>query len=129
VVAGASAEDMAAAMAMYPMMKDAISKMNTENVRLQGTPVQTITKMEAVESAEQMAQQEKQSEADSKPNPSGGLGGMLGGMMAKKMAAKKKDDEVKGRATVMTMTSETLKVTTDVSAADVAIPAGFQQKQ
>jgi len=52
---------------------------------------------------------------------------MLGGMMAKKMAQKKAAD---GKTTTafLTATTEVLKVTTDVTAADVAIPAGFKEK-
>jgi hypothetical protein len=133
VVVGASAEDMAAAMALYPMMKDAIARMNAENVKLDGTAIQTTVTMEAVKSAEQMAQEQKASEEESRPKASGGIGGMLGGLAAR--AAKKKAEgsadsktDAKNRVTVMTMTGEVLKVTTDVTAADVAIPAGFQQK-
>ena len=49
--------------------------------------------------------------------------------MARRAAQKKSDgqNESKDRATFMTMTSEMLKVSTDVSAADVAIPAGFKE--
>jgi hypothetical protein len=129
MVTGASAEDMAAAMAIYPYMKDAIARMKTENVNLDGTPIQTTVTIDAVKSAEQMAQEQKQREDESKPGASGGLGGMLGGLAAR--AAKKKvdgGDASKNRATFMTMTGEVLKVTTEVSAADVAIPSGFQQK-
>ena len=133
MVTGASAEDMAAAMAMYPHMKDAISRMNTENVKMDGTAIQTTMTMDAVKSAEQMAQEPKQGEEESKPKASGGLGGMLGGLAAR--AAKKKAEggdakgDAKNRATFMTMTGEVLKVTTDVSAADVAIPAGFKENK
>ena len=133
MVAGASAEDMAAAMAMYPHMKDAIARMNAENVKLDGTMIQAIMTIDAVQSAEQAAQAQKQGDDESKPKASGGLGGMLGGLAAR--AAKKKAEggqdakaDAKNRATVMTTTNEVLKVTTDVSATDVAVPAGFQLK-
>ena len=130
MMAGASAEDMAAALAMYPMMKDAIARMNAENVKLDGTAIQTTTTFDAVKSAEQMAEEQKQGEGESKPKASGGLGGMLGGIASR--AAKKKaegGDQPKSRVTVMTTTNEVLKVTTDVSAADVAIPAGFKENK
>lgn len=47
--------------------------------------------------------------------------------MAKKMAQKKGADGTASTA-FLTTTTEVLKVTTDVAAADVAIPAGYQQK-
>ena len=55
MIAGVSAEQMAAAMAMYPMMKQALGKMTTEGGKIEGTPIQTTTTMDAVKSAEQMA--------------------------------------------------------------------------
>lgn len=129
MVAGVSAEQMAAATAMYPYMKQAMGKMSTEGTKLSGTPVQTVTTMDAVKSADQMAEEAKAKQDDSKSSVSGGVGGMLGGF-AKKMAAKKMggDDASKPRATFMTMTSEVLKVVTDVTPADVAVPAGFKEK-
>ena len=125
---GASTEDMAAAMAMYPMMKDAIAKMNTENVKLDGTPIQTTTTIDAVKSAADMAAAE-QSGDEAKPAPSGGLGGMLGGFAKKKLEKKNEGDAKSNRSTFMTSTSELIKVTTDVAAADVAVPAGFKENK
>jgi hypothetical protein len=123
---GVSAAQMAAALAMYPMLKDAMAKMSAENDKIEGTPIQTITTMEGVQSAEEKAQAEKSgSSANSKPQ---GLGGMLGGLMAKKMAGQKKDDDGAPKP-FMTSTTEVLKVTTDVAAADVAIPAGFKENK
>ena len=132
MVTGASPEDMAAAMALYPLLKDAIARMNTENVKMDGTAIQTIVTIDGVKSSEQMAQEQKASDEESKPKASGGIGGMLGGLAAR--AAKKKAEggdaksDAKNRTTVMTMTGDVLKVTTEVTAADVGIPAGFQQK-
>lgn len=127
-IAGVSAEQMAAAMAMYPMIKDALGKMTAEGGKIDGTPVQTTTTMDAVKSEEQIAEEAKASGGDSKSVASGGVGGMLGGF-ARKMAAKKMggDDANKPRATFMTMNSEVLKVLTDVTPADVAVPAGFKE--
>jgi hypothetical protein len=130
MIAGVSPEQMASALAMYPMMKQAIARMNTEGAKVEGTAILTTTTMDAVKSAEQIAEEAKAKQDDSKPAASGGLGGMFGGL-AKKMAQKKMaggEDEAKPRATFMTTTHEVLKVTTDVSAADVAIPAGFKEK-
>ena len=128
MLAGVSAEQMAAAMAIYPMMKQALGKMTAEGGKVDGTPVQTTTTMETVKSAEQIAEEAKAADSDSKSSASGGVGGLLGGF-AKKMAAKKMggDDANKPRATFMTMTNEVLKVVTDVTTADVAVPAGFKE--
>ncbi len=127
MIAGVSAEQMAAAMAMYPMMKQALGKMTAEGGKIDGTPIQTTATMDAVKSEEQMAQDAKSADAD-KATVSGGVGGLIGGF-AKKVAAKKMggDDANKQRATFMTMNNEVLKVVTDVSAADVAVPAGFKE--
>jgi hypothetical protein len=127
MVAGASPQDMAAAMALYPMMKPALEKMAAEASKLEGTAITTVVKVEAVKSAEQLAAEQKQSQEESKPNLSGSVGGLIGGF-AKRAAAKKASggDGPQPRVTVMTTTSEILKIATDVSAGDVAVPAGFK---
>jgi hypothetical protein len=81
--------------------------------------------MTAVPSAEAAAQEAKEPEKQSKPT---GLGGMLGGMLAKKMGPKKGADDGRGSA-FMTSTTEVLNVTTDVTAQDVAVPAGFKENR
>jgi hypothetical protein len=123
MLSGVPADQMAMALAMYPMMKDAIAKMNTEGGKIEGTAVQTTMTLEAVPSAE-AAKEAAASEERNQSKPKG-LGGMLGGMMAKKMG-QNKADEGKG-SPFMTSTNEVLKVTTDVTAADVAVPAGFKE--
>src|ERR1700722_1489684 len=50
MMAGASAQDLAAAMAMYPMMKQAVARLNTENVNMDGTPISSTVTMDAVQS-------------------------------------------------------------------------------
>lgn len=130
VIAGVSAEQMAAAIALYPMMKQALGKMTTDGSKIDGTPIQTTTTMDTVKSVEQIAEEAKSSDSDSKAD-SGSVGGLLGGF-AKKMAAKKMgggDDAGKARATFMTMTNEVLKVTTDVTSADIAVPVGFKENR
>lgn len=115
------AQQMAAMAAMYPMLQDAMARMQKENVNLDGTPVLTVMKVEAVKNAEQ-ASASKEPEA-----PPGGLGG-LGGRLARRVMRKKTDEgtaSAPGRATVMTMQHEVLKVTPGVTDADVALPAGF----
>ena len=122
--AGASAEQMAAAMALYPMMKQAMGRMTTEGAKLDGTAIMTTVTMDAVKSEEQMAQQTTTTEE----KPAGGLGGLLGGL-AKKAAAKKGGDESKARTTFMTSTNEVLKIATAVSATDVEVPVGFKENK
>jgi hypothetical protein len=132
MIAGVSAEQMATAMAMYPMLKPALGKMSAEGGKIDGTAIQTTTTMDAVKSAEQVAEEAKSGgESDSKSSTPSSVGGLLGGF-AKKMAAKKAaggDDASKTRATFMTMTNEVLKVVTDVTPADVAVPAGFKENK
>jgi hypothetical protein len=132
MVAGVSAEQMAQAQAMYPMMKDAIAKMSAEGGKINGTAIQTTTTMDAVKSEEQVAEEAKASSSsgDSKSSTPLSTGGLLGGL-AKKMASKKMggDEGSKPRATFMTATTEVLKVVTDVTPADVAIPAGFKENK
>jgi hypothetical protein len=126
-MAGLSAEQLAAAMALYPMMKDALARMRTEGAKLDGTAIQTTVTMDAVKSADQLAQESKAAEGDSRPT-GGGISGRLGGMLAKKIGPKK-EDPGKTRSTFMTMNSEVLKVATDVAPADVAVPAGFKENK
>lgn len=132
MVEGASPQDMASAMAMYPMMKPAMEKMAAEGRKLQGVPVLTTMTVDAVKSAEQM-QAEQSSASDSKSSDSAptSVGGVLGGF-GRRMARRNNNDEAAGpkdRATVLTSTNEVLKVATSVAAEDVAIPAGFKERK
>jgi hypothetical protein len=112
--AGISAEQMAAVMAMYPMLKQAMERLRAEGTKLEGTPLATSTLFEAVKSKEQAAQQSQQ-------NSGGGIGGMLARRMTKR--------EDKPRATILTITTETLEVTPNVAAEELQIPAGFKEKK
>ena len=107
-----SAEQLAAVVALYPTLKNATERLQKEGEKLRGTPLSTTTTFEAVKSKAQLEQD--------KPSGGGGLGGMLARRVMKK--------EQKPRATVFTLAHETLEVSTNVSDADVAIPAGFKQK-
>ena len=124
---GASPQDMAAATALYPMLKPALEKMNAEKSKVEGTAILKTVKVEGVKSAEQRAQEQKQSEDGAKPSISGGVGGLLGGL-GRRAVQQKVQGDPQARSTVMTTTSEVLKIATDVSTADVAIPAGFKQQ-
>jgi hypothetical protein len=112
--AGMSAEQMAAVVAMYPMLQTAMERLKTESTKLEGTPLATTTVFEAVKSKEQMAEQGQQSG-----------GGGLGGMLARRMM---KRDE-KPRATILTINHETLELSPTVAPADLEIPAGFKEKK
>ena len=74
MIAGASPQDIASVMAIYPMLKPALEKMNAEQAKVEGTAILTTVKVEAVKSAEQIAQEQKQAEESSKPNPRAGSG-------------------------------------------------------
>jgi hypothetical protein len=123
---GMSAEQMAAALAMYPMLGDALSRVKTEGAQVDGTAIHTTMTVEGVKSPEQVQQEAKSEESAG--------GGGLGGMLARRMMRKKKDDSAgtdganKNRAAIMTMYSEVLNVSPEVAAADVQVPAGFKER-
>jgi hypothetical protein len=137
MISGASANEMAAAMAMYPMMQEAIARMRAENVKMDGTAVQTTTTIDAVQSAEEVAaaqkEQQQQGSQSGGSNAPTGVGGLLGGL-GRRMANRGNSNPAAppaapGRVTFMTMTNEVLGVATTVSDADVAIPAGFKENK
>ena len=133
IYSGVSAQQMATVQAMYPMMKDAVARMNKEGGKIDGTPVLTVTTMDAVKSADEMAAEAKQSStSESAAKTPTSVGGLLGGF-AKRAAAKKAagndEGKDKSRATFMTATNEIVKVVTNVSADDVAIPGGFKESK
>ena len=113
-----SAEQMAAVLAMFPLVGKAQERMRKENVNLDGAPLATTTTFEAVKTAEQVAQE---AEANK-----GGGGGGLGGMLAKRMMKK---DAPKPRSTIFTVQHEYQEVSTNVAAADLELPAGFKEKK
>lgn len=117
-VAAISAQQMAAVMASFPLVKTAMERMQKEGTKLQGTPLETTTVFESVKSKAQLAEAQN--------NSSNSAGGGLGGMLARKMMKK---EEPKARATVLTLHNEVLEVSTSVSAADVAVPADFKEKK
>ncbi len=131
---GASIQDMAAAMAAYPQMKDAMARLGAEGSKLEGTPILTTLTFDAVKSADQVAQESRQETKSDDQNAGGGdaVGGLLGGLARRVRRKSDSNDakpEDKTRATFMTSTTEVLKITTDVAAGDVSIPAGFKQNK
>ncbi len=130
-------QQMATAMAMYPGVKDAFARLSRED--LGGTAIQTMTTVDAVKSAEQMKQEASTnvelvtaSTNDSAPPPTS-IGGAIGGFMRRRQqqqeqkAAATNPNANPARTTFMTMNNEVLKIATNVTAADVAMPAGFKE--
>jgi hypothetical protein len=79
------AQQMATAMAMYPMMAEAMKKMQAENVKLDGTPVMTVMSLDAVGNPQEKgtAKEQPAAKEDSVPRSLGGLAGRLGRKIAK----------------------------------------------
>ena len=138
-----SADQFAAAAAMYPMMTDAIGKFSAENVNMEGTSILTSMTMESVASKEQLAEQQKQQQQQAAQtdntqttNVPTSIGGLLGGLGKRAVRNKtqqqqqqQQENSTPGRATVMTMNHELITVTTAVTPADLAIPQGLKEKK
>ena len=93
--------------------------------------------MASKQAAAEMSQQQKEEESGI-DIPVGGdkksmLGGMLGGLakkaIQKKAEPKEDPNTTPGRSTLMTSTTELLKVSSTVGDTDVSIPAGFKEKK
>jgi len=130
---GASAADMAMAMAMYPQMKPALEKMRAEGTKIEGTAILTEMKMEAVPPGTADTTAEALPAPEAQPEQKKGrFGGLMGGLkkMAEASQQQQKSGEQKPQRTIFLTTSvETLKLTTDVTADAVAIPAGFKENK
>ena len=125
MVVGASAQDMAMAMAMYPQVKPALDKMRAEGGKIQGTAILTEMRMEAVPPG--AANTTAAAPAPVEPAKKG-FGGMLGGLKKMAEAQKPADPNAKPqRAMVLSTSVEVLMLTADVDAASVALPAGFKE--
>jgi hypothetical protein len=125
------AQQMATVMAMYPMMGDAMKRLQAENVNLSGTPVLTTMTVEAVGTKEQAVQAKPEPKQDAIPTGLGGLAGRLGRKVIKKdpePAAAQAQGQSDARTTFMTIEHELLKVVPTVNDADLQIPAGFKPK-
>ncbi len=114
----AQMQQLAAALATFPLMKNAMGKMQQEGSKVQGTALETTTLFESVKSKEQLAQMQQQQQQNG--------GGGIGGMLARKMAKK---DEPKARSTIVTLHNEFLELSKNVDANDVAVPADFKEKK
>ncbi len=127
-ISAVDAQQMATAMAMFPGLKEAFSRLSREDFG--GTAIQSTTTVDSVKSPEQMQQQASSGgSADSNPLS---VGGAIGGFMRRRQqkqeeAAAAKPDANPARSTFMTMNNEVLKIVPNVTAAEVAMPAGFKQ--
>src|SRR5687767_11574575 len=130
VMAGASAQDMAMAMAMYPQIKPALDKMAAEGTKVEGTAILTEMRMEAVPpgTANQTATAVPAPEAQPEQKK-GRFGGLMGGLkkMAEASNQQSSGEQKPERSIIMTTSVEMLKLTPDVTADVVAIPTGFKE--
>jgi hypothetical protein len=121
--AAAAAQQMTAALAMFPGLGEAVARARVEGAKIDGTPIMTTMNVEAVKNPEQMTKESEQQQ-----DSGGGLGGMLARKMMKKKQPEGGEAGPANRASVMTTTHEVLSVSTDVPADAVAIPEGFKDK-
>jgi hypothetical protein len=129
-VSAVNAQQMATAMAMFPGLKEAFARLSKEDFG--GTSIQSTTTIDAVKSAEQMKQQASNSSTSSSETPAS-LGGAIGGFMKRRQQQKEQETPAAAnanpaRSTFMTMNNEVLKIATNVTAADVALPEGFKER-
>jgi hypothetical protein len=133
-ISAVDAQQLATAMAMFPGLKEAMARVSREDFG--GTAIQTTTTTDAVKSAEQMKQQAAggaSASSDDKANPLS-VGGALGGFMRRRQQqqeekeAAAKPNANPARSTFMTVNNEVLKIASNVTAADVALPAGFKER-
>jgi len=132
-ISAVDAQQMATVVAMFPGVKDAFARFNRED--LGGTAIQSTTTMDAVKSAEQMKQEASGSSSassDEKSNPAS-VSGAIGGFMRRRQQQQEKEAAAKpnanpARSTFMTINNEVLKITPNVTAAEVAMPAGFKER-
>jgi hypothetical protein len=114
-----SAEQMAAVLAMFPLVGKAMERMQKDGDKLSGTPLETTTVFESVMSKDQLTQAQAQSQQSSG-------GGGIGGLLAKKIIKK---EEPKARSTIFTTHHEVLEIATSVAPTDLAVPADFKEKK
>ena len=124
---GASAQDMAMALAMYPQLKPAMEKAAAEGNKVSGTAILTDMRVESVPPG--TANQSSEALPAPEEPKKKGLGGMLGGLkkMAEQSQQQQNSNAKPQRSIIMTTSVEMLKLTTDVDATSVALPAGFKE--
>ena len=127
-ISAVDAQQMATAMAMFPGLKEAFARLSREDFG--GTAIQTTTTVDSVKSAEQMKAAGSPAQSDERANPAS-IGGAIGGFMRRRQQQKEQESAAAGgnpaRSTFMTMNNEVLKIASNVTAADVALPAGLKE--
>jgi hypothetical protein len=108
-MAAMTADQLAALLAMHPGFQKAQERLAKEGAKLQGTPLMTSLTLESVK--DPAAQQ---------ANQGGGIAGRL---------MRRNQDKPGTKNKVFSSTHETITVAASASAADVAIPADFKEKQ
>ena len=124
--AGISAEQMAAAIAMYPMLKQGMDRLAKEKTTMHGTALSTVMTFDAVKSKEQMSSDSSASSSSNNSSSTGSLSGLLARKMMKKNSGSATDAK-SGRATIFTANTDILEIATTVSPSDLEIPAGYKQ--
>jgi hypothetical protein len=113
----ADMRQMAGLMAMYPSFAAMADRLRAESDTLDGTPLATTMTFEGVKSEAQMKEASQQANSG---------GGGLGGMLARRMMGNR--GQPQARTKVLTTTHERLSIDATVSDADVAVPAGFRER-
>jgi hypothetical protein len=133
------AQQMATAIAMYPGLKDAFARLSKQD--LPGTAIHTTTPVHAVKSAEQVKDDAARSSSSSSSTasndsaPPTSIGGAIGGFMKRRQQQQQEQKSAAAantdpsRATFMTLNNEVMKIDRNVTAADVALPAGFKENK
>ena len=123
---------MATVVAMFPGVKDAFARLSREDFG--GTAIQSTTTIDAVKSAEQMKQQAAGgSSASSDEKSESALGRRRDRRLhaatpaAAGQEAAATPNANPARSTFMTINNDVLKITPNVTAAEVALPAGFKE--
>jgi hypothetical protein len=117
-------QQLAAAIALMPHLKDAMERYQQEGI--DGTPILSTLKVESVKSAEQLKAEANQGggNTDVPTSVDGAVSGAIGGFMRRRA----QNNSQNPRTTFMTVDHEVLKISTSVSAADVAMPADFKPR-
>lgn len=129
MLGGASAQDLATALAMYPAIKPALARLADEGRKLQGTPIATTTVVESVPDPAQKQAASSAGGGGSTPTSVGGLLGGFGKRLAQRQAQGGDSGAGNGRTMILTTSTEVLSIATRVADTDVALPAGLKLAQ